>query len=275
MMGKEGDRHPTGNFMKKEGDIMANPEASVSEAEVKKKVDQIAQQMKELKSTTSTSIWVGRLVLLVIFIVILLQVLSIYGIFRNLDKEAYAKAAQEELESLLPKVYEQAGTLAENVAPVYKDAMFKEFNEAMPKIAETLSREMDLFVAHVGENVQKSIDRRFKKVLDKQLDILAKEMPELKDDQKRKEVMDNVLDCAYSAAQNLSNDLFKPQIEALASLSATIDSVEVPPDIKKMNDTQLLYFATNKIGELFLLKMVVLEDVFVTPVKEEEIKKVR
>jgi len=254
---------------------MANPETSVSEAEVKKKVDQIAQQMKELKSTTCTTIWVGRLVLLVIVIVILLQVLSIYGIFRNLDKEAFANAAREELEGLLPKVAEQGAILAENLGPAYKEALLKEFDVSMPKIAESLSREMDLFVAHVGENIQKSMDQRFKKVLDKQLDILAKEMPELKDDQKRKVVMDNVLDCAYSSAQHLSEDLFKPQIEALASLSATLDSAAIPQEINKMSDTELLYFTTNKIGEIFVLKMVVLEDVFVTPTKEDVIKKVR
>ena len=254
---------------------MANTETPASEAEVKKKVEQIETRLNDLKSTTTTTIWVGRLVLLVIVIVILLQVYSIYSIFTNLDKEAYVKAADEELQVFLPKILEHAGNLAENVAPVYQEALMKEFDESMPLIAETFSRELDLFVAHVGENIEKSLDQRFKKVLDKQMDILAKEMPELKDDKKRKEVMDNVLDCAYSAAQNLSNDLFKPQIDALAEISATIESVEVPEEIKKMNDTQLLYYATNKIGELFILKMVVMEDVFVTPVKEEEIRKVR
>jgi len=248
---------------------MANAETSVSEAEVKKKVELIESHLNELKSTTSTAMWVGRLVLLVIVIVILLQVLSIYGIFRNLDKAAYAKAATDELKELLPKLSEQAGTVLQNVAPVYKDAFLKEFDASMPKIAESLSRETNIFVADVGKNIEKSLDQRFKKVLDKQLNILAKDMPELKDDQKRKVIMDNVLDCAYTAAQHLSNDLFKPQIDALADLSATIESAQIPQEMTKMNDTQLLYFTTNKIGELFLLKMVILEDVFVPPVKEK------
>ncbi|MBN1903108.1 hypothetical protein JW926_17435, partial [Candidatus Sumerlaeota bacterium] len=253
----------------KEGKDMANGETSANEAELKAHVDLIEKNLTDLKSATLTSVWVGRFVLLVIFIVILLQIVSIYKIFTNLDKEAYVKAAQEEVESLLPKVYEEAGTLAENLAPVYQEALLKEFDASMPKIAETFSREMDLFVAHVGENIEKSLDQRFKKVLNKQLDILAKEMPELKDDAKRKEIMDNVLDCAYTAGQNLSGDLFKPQIDALANLSATLDIVEVPAEIQKMNDSNLLYFTTNKIGDLFLLKMVVFEDIFIESVKKD------
>lgn len=248
---------------------MANGETSANEAELKSNVDLIERNLVDLKSATQTSIWVGRLVLLVISIVILLQVLSIYRIFTDINKDAYVKAAQEELESLLPKVYEQAGTLAENLSPVYQEALLKEFDTSMPLIAETFSKELDLFVAHVGENIQTSMDHRFKKVLDKQLDILAKEMPELKDDEKRKEIMDNVLDCAEKAAQHLSNDLFKPQIDVLADLSATLETVEIPPELQKMNDSQLLYFATNKIGDLFLLKMVIFEDIFVESVKKD------
>jgi fumarate reductase subunit D len=248
---------------------MANGETSASEAELKANVDLIERNLADLKSATSTSVWVGRLVLLVIAVVMLLQILSIYRVFQNIDKDAYVKAAQSELDSLLPKVLEQAGTLAENLAPVYQEALLKEFDASMPKIAETFSKELDLFVAHVGENIQTSLDQRFKKVLDKQLDILAREMPELKDDAKRKEIMENVLDCAYTAGQKLSGDLFKPQIDALADLSATIETVEIPQDLQKMNDSNLLYFATNKIGELFLLKMVIFEDVFVESVKKD------
>lgn len=241
---------------------MANEETSVTEAGLSAKVDQIESQLRELKSATRTSVWVGRLVLLVIVIVIILQVVSVYKIFTNLDQEAYREAAQQEMENLLPKVFDQAGSLAEELAPVYQDALMNEFDRAMPEIAETFSREMDLFVTNVGENIEKSLEHRFQQVLDKQLEILAQDMPELRDDKKRKEIMDNVLDCAYGAAQHLSNDLFQPQIETVAELSATLDSARIPPELKKMNDSQLLYHTSGKLGDLIFLKMAILEDVF-------------
>jgi len=250
---------------------MANTEASGKEADVKAKVDRIERQLVELKTATKTAVWVGRLVLLVIVIVILLQVVSIYKIFTNLDREAYTSAAQKELENLMPKVLDQAGDLAEKVAPVYQQALINEFDVAMPEIADAFSREVDLFLAHVGENVEKSMAQHFQRVLDKQLGILAKGMPELKDEEKRKEIMDNVLDCVYTSSQHLSDDLFKPQIEALADISATLESVEIPRDLKQMNDSQLLYYTTNKIGDLLMLKMAILEDVF--GVQVEELKK--
>jgi len=248
---------------------MSNADASGTEANVKAKVVRIERQMDELKSATRTAVWVGRLVLLIITIVILLQVLSVYNIFKNLDRDAYVTAAQKEMEGLLPKVYDQAGSLAENVAPVYQKAMLDEFNSAMPEIAETVSREMDFFVANVGDNVHKSLEERFRKVLDKQLEIIAKDMPEIKDQERRQKIMDGVLDCAYGAAQHFSNDLFKPQIDALADLNATIESVEIPAQFRQMSDSQLLYQTTNRLGDLLIIKMAILEDVFVEPVKND------
>jgi len=248
---------------------MSNGETSVTESEVKTDVDRIEQQLLQLKSATLTSIWVGRLVLLVITIVIFLQILSIYRFFTDLDRDAYATAAQEEIQALIPSLSKEAGNIAESLAPVYQEALLKEFDQALPEIAETFSNEVDLFIAHVGDNIQKSMDRRFQKILDKQLGILAKDIPELKDDAKRKVIMDNVLDCAYDAGQKLSNDLFKPQIDALADLSATIESAQIPANIREMNDAQLLYYSTNKIGDLFLIKMVIFEDVFVESVKKD------
>ena len=241
---------------------MANEETSVTEAGLSANVDRIESQLRELKSATRTTVWVGRLVLLVIVIVIILQVVSVYKIFTNLDRDAYAMAAQSEMEALLPKVFDQAGSLAEELAPVYQDALIREFDAAMPEIAETFSREMDLFVTHVGENIEKSLEHRFQQVLDKQIEILARDMPELKDDEKREEIMDNVLDCAYGAAQHLSSDLFQPQIETVAEISATLDSVRIPKEIKMMNDSQLLYYTSGKLGDLIFLKMAILEDVF-------------
>ncbi len=248
---------------------MADNEASAQEATVRKKVERIERQLDNLKSATRASYWVGRLVLLVLVIVILLQVWSLVNIFRHLDKKAYAEAAQEEFQGMVPKILDHAEDLAEKLAPVYSEAFVKEFDVAMPEITEKFSEELKTFVANVGDRIEKTMEKRFEQVLDKQLEILAEEMPELKDDAKRKEIMDNVLDCAYTAAQNLSNDLFQPQIKALADLGATLESVEIPAELRKMRDPQLLSYTLDKLGTLLMLKMTILEDVFVEPLEKE------
>ncbi len=241
---------------------MAKGENSASADKVLAKVAAIELKMEELKSATRTAVWVGRLVLLVVAVVIILQVLSVINIFRNIDKEAYAKAAQEELVALIPKGGAEAGNLAENLAPVYQEALFKEFDKSMPEIAETFTREMDLLIKNVGEFVNRSLEEKFNKMLEKQLGVLAADMPELKDSAKRKEIMDGTLDVAHTASLKLANELFKPQIEVLSDLSATLDSASIPDNIAKMNDTQLVHYAAQRLGDLLLLKLVVFEDVF-------------
>lgn len=241
---------------------MAKGENSASADKVLAKVTAIERKMEDLKSATRTAVWVGRLVLLVVSVVIILQVLSIINIFRNIDKEAYAKAAQEELVALIPKVGAEAGNLAEKLAPVYQEALFKEFDKGMPEIAETFTQEMDLLIKNVGDFVNRSLEEKFNNMLEKQLGILAKDMPELKDPAKRKEIMDGTLDVAHTASLKLANELFKPQIEVLSDLSATIESSAIPDNINKMNDSQLVHFAAQRLGDLLLLKLVVFEDVF-------------
>jgi hypothetical protein len=251
---------------------MARGEASVTEADVKKKVALIEQKLEELKSTAKTSVWVGRAVLLIISIVIIFQVVSIYAIFRQVkvDWDSYTKTAQEEIaDRILPKVQKEMGNLAEKLLPVYQQAFIREFDNGMPEVAEKFNEEANTFILNVGTKVQKSLDTRFEVVLNKQINILAEDMPELKDDKKRKEIKDQILDAAYSAAQHLSNDLFKPQIEAVADLNATLDSSRSPEKFVEMNDTQLLYHTSNNIGKLLMVKLAILEDVFEEPVKIE------
>lgn len=171
-------------------------------------------------------------------------------------------AAQAEMSELVPKILEQAGDLAEGVAPVYEKAFMKEFKEGMPEIAEVFSRELDIFVNNVGSNVNQSLENRFQEVLDKQLDMLAEDIPEIKDDQKRAEIMEAVTDTAYSSTQRLSREMFSEQIEVLYQIRATLDSAAIPKEISEMSDEQLVSYTGGKVGDLLLVKMAILEDVF-------------
>jgi len=243
---------------------MAKGETSTSEEKVLEKVAAIERKLDELKATTRTSIWVGRLVLIVIAVVIIIQVLSVVNIFKEAGKnqQAYINAAQEEFNRLLPKIGEEGGRLAEKLAPVYEQALIKEFDEGMPEIAEMFTREFDTLIKNVSDFVNKSLETKFDRVLEKQLEILAKDMPELKDDAKRKEIMEGVVLACHTASVRMAEELFKPQIDALFDLNATIESAAIPESIQKMSDTQLVHYTTQRLGDLLLLKMVILEDVF-------------
>ena len=250
---------------------MANGESS-NEANLNRKVARIEQKLNDLKAATSTSVWVGRGVLLIISLVIIFQVISMIKIFTNLDKEAYARAAQEELEAMLPHVQDEVAKLGEKLLPVYRDAFVKEFDEGMPVIALTFSNELDKLVNNVSSHVNTSLEKKFGEVLDKQLDILAKDLPEIKDPAKREVMMTAVLDVSSDAAERMGTELFKPQIDALSSLHATLESAAVPQKIAAMNDTELFYFTTQRLGDLLALKLVIMEDVFGEQAIKEEIQ---
>jgi|GEM_PF-565222 len=248
---------------------MAKGDTSTSEDKVMEKVSAIERKLDELKATTSTSIWVGRLVLLVIAVVIIIQVLSVINIFYTLDKALYAQAAQEEFVALIPKIGKEAGNLAEKLAPVYQQALIKEFNEGMPEIAETFTKETETLVNEMGKFVNESLETKFGKNLEQHLEFLAKDMPELKDEVKRQQIIKGIGDACNAVSVRFATEFFKPQIDTLYDLTSTIESKPIPDTYKNMKDSDLIYHTTKKVGDLLLLKLVILEDVFTEPVKVE------
>lgn len=248
---------------------MAKGDTSASEDKVIEKVSAIERKLDELKATTRTSIWVGRLVLLVIAVVIIIQVLSVVNIFTTLDKAAYSQAAQEEFMWLLPRIGKEARNLAEKLAPVYQKALLNEFNEAMPEIAETFTKETETLVKEIGKFVNENLEAKFGSNLEKHLKSLSEGMPELNDDAKRQQIMNGVNDACKTISTRLATELFKPQIDTLYDLNTTIESNPIPDSYKNMKDADLIYHTTKKVGDLLLMKLVVLEDVFAEPVKVE------
>ena len=248
---------------------MAKGDTSASEDKVIEKVSAIERKLDELKATTRTSIWVKRLVLLVIAVVIIIQVWSVITIFTTLDKEAYARAAQEEFVALIPKIGKEAGNLAEKLAPVYQKALIKEFNEGMPEIAETFTKETETLVKEVGKFVNENLEAKFGSNLEKHLNFLSQDMPELKDEAKRQQIMKGIGDACHTISVRFATELFKPQIDTLYDLTTTIETNPIPDVYKKMKDADLIYHTTKKVGDLLLMKLVVLEDVFAEPVKAE------
>lgn len=242
-------------------------EETTSEATIKQKAARAEENLAQMKSASSTALWVGRLVLVIVAVVAVWQVLGVLQLFNQFktNQEQYLEAARAEMDSLVPILREEAGDMAEELLPAYKDAFTAEFQKGAPEIMETFSSELDIFVNNVGGYVNESLENEFDRVLQKQMNILAEEAPELKDFEERQEIKTQVLDVCFNVSRKLATEFFKPQIDALKSLGTTLEEKPVPENIHQMNDRELLNYTFGKIKDLLMLKMVILQDVFAEP----------
>lgn len=204
------------------------------------KVESIQRNAEELHRTTRQGKLLSMIVVIAIALAAFLSLYRTYTTIRSFPPRLYTQYMAEEVTRLSPVFQEQFGQLVKNVEPAYTAAFKKEFETNMPMIADKASLEAGEYLKNIGERLETRLTQATQKIVEEHAKALAKDHPELKDEAKKKKVLDQAQEIYYSAAQDVAKEVFAEQTKAIADLGATIDTFETPESLKKMNDEQLI-----------------------------------
>ncbi len=219
------------------------------------KVDSIQRKTDELVRITRQGKWTGRLMILLIALGAFFSLWRTYQAVRNYPPQLYTHYASQEALKLQPVFQQHLNRMMKNLSPVYDQAFQKEFTDRMPEIAGKASAEANKYMVNVGDRLQAELNKSLEGVVKKHAQALAKENPELKDEQVRANVTAAAQDIYYAAAQDVVKEVFAPHTTALANLSATVETFEIPDDIKKMNDEKLVAYTKDTLMQVLARRL--------------------
>ena len=254
---------------------MAENNDSVTIQVLTEKAGLITKKLEELDEATRRGKWMGRFIIIAIAIVAALSLYRTFSAIRSNPSSAYAAQAADAAEFLLPVVQKNAETMLRNVAPVYEKAFRSEFEKAMPEISDKAGAELNTFLVHIGDNLEARLAKGIKRVVDGHLDALSKDHPELKDKAKREKVYQQAQEVYYSAAEGVAKDVFQKQTQALAQLGATLETFQIPDDLRKLNDEQLIERTKDTLLELLALRLSLFDDATTPPKAQAKPKQTR
>lgn len=234
---------------------MPEPDEAAAIQLLTQKLEAVQQKMDELDKTTRHGKWMGRFLVIAIALGAIASLWRTFAAIQSIPPQLYARYAVEEAEYLRPIFLNNAEKVLKNIEPVYTQAFTKEFEQAMPKIAELGNAEMDKFMLNIGQGLENRLSKAVQDIVSAHLKALSKDVPELKDPAKQTKVLDKAQDVYYSAAQEVAKEVFSEQTTALANLGATLETFEVPPEIKKMSDEKLIEHTKNSLLDVLALRL--------------------
>lgn len=228
--------------------------------ELSGRVDALRRHIQDLDSTTRRGKWLGRFLVMAIAAAAIFSLWNTFTSLRAIPPHLYAHYAAEQADYLFPTLEKNARKVVENIAPVYEQAFRKEFERAMPRISQKAGEELNLFFIHIGDRLESRLEKGIRGIVDAHVKSLAAEHPELKDAARREKVVEQAKEVYYAAAQGVTREVLSEQTNALADLGATLETFEIPEEIKNLNDEKLIERIKDCLLEFLALRLSLVDE---------------
>ncbi len=211
--------------------------AKGDQAEIQKKLDQMAEELKQVAGKRKVRATISVIGLILIICAIALFVIQLVGYYQNFDYDVLLQSARAQAKFLsesqeVRDIVKEAKT---NFLPAYRAAVIKEFNKEMPQFNKAIETTLD--------NLEKYLNTTVKDRIAQQLtDSLVQVEKQLLENYKKQDIPpEKISQVIEEGKKNFMNEVAKvlekrlAQIQLhLADLQANFDVLKQDPKYKKL-----------------------------------------